>query len=189
VSFFFFFHHKKVEFDADLFLSTDDGVNCIKAACKDARFVAGAGACEIELSKHIQNFGAATPGLDQYAIKKFAESLEIVPRILAENAGKNATEVLSALFASHAAGNKYAGVNVEVSYENFCYKLLFRVVFTFCEQSEENYVVENVIKKDILDHLATKKSAIRLGADAAITVLRVDQIIMSKAAGGPKPRG
>merc|ERR1712113_350049 len=38
----------------------------------------------------------------------------------------------------------------------------------------------------VLDLLATKKEAIRLATDAAVTVLRVDQIIMSKPAGGPK---
>jgi T-complex protein 1 subunit theta len=36
---------------------------------------------------------------------------------------------------------------------------------------------------------STKWWAIKLAADAAVTVLRVDQIIMSKQAGGPKPRG
>jgi len=35
--------------------------------------------------------------------------------------------------------------------------------------------------------MVTKESGIRLSVDAALTVLRVDQIIMSKQAGGPKP--
>lgn len=39
-----------------------------------------------------------------------------------------------------------------------------------------------------MDALATKLSALRLACDAAITVLRVDTIVMSKQAGGPKPR-
>ncbi len=43
-------------------------------------------------------------------------------------------------------------------------------------------------KKGIFDSFATKMSALGLAADAALTVLRVDQIIMSKQAGGPKPR-
>ena len=38
----------------------------------------------------------------------------------------------------------------------------------------------------IMDLLHTKKEAIKLATDAAVTVLRVDQIIMSKPAGGPK---
>lgn len=50
-------------------------------------------------------------------------------------------------------------------------------------------MVNDVLSRNIWDHYQTKLSAIRLGVDAAVTVLRVDQIIMAKAAGGPKPRG
>lgn len=38
----------------------------------------------------------------------------------------------------------------------------------------------------VLDLLWTKKEAIRQATDAAVTVLRVDQIIMAKPAGGAK---
>ena len=38
----------------------------------------------------------------------------------------------------------------------------------------------------VRDGYAVKESALRLAVDAAVTVLRVDQIIMSKPAGGPK---
>lgn len=41
---------------------------------------------------------------------------------------------------------------------------------------------------EVYDHLVTKNWAIKLATDAAITVLRVDQIIISKPAGGPKPK-
>lgn len=37
-------------------------------------------------------FGEQT-GLDQYAIKKFAEALEVVPRILSETSGQDAEKV------------------------------------------------------------------------------------------------
>jgi T-complex protein 1 subunit theta len=39
-----------------------------------------------------------------------------------------------------------------------------------------------------VDCFTAKNSALRLANEAAVTVLRVDQIIMSKTAGGPKPR-
>ncbi len=42
--------------------------------------------------------------------------------------------------------------------------------------------------QQIFDLYSSKWWALRLAADAAVTVLRVDQIIMSKQAGGPKPR-
>lgn len=86
----------------------DDGVNTFKALTKDPRFVPGAGATEIELAKQLTSYGEVSvciqahfhcqycvmciyvqtcPGLEQYAIKKFAEGLETLPRALAENAG------------------------------------------------------------------------------------------------------
>lgn len=49
--------------------------------------MAGAGAVEIELAKRINSYGEKCPGLAQYAIQKFAESLEELPRALATNSG------------------------------------------------------------------------------------------------------
>ena len=48
--------------------------------------------------------------------------------------------------------------------------------------------VQDSLSLNVFDHLETKKWAIKLATDAAITVLRVDQIIISKPAGGPKPK-
>lgn len=62
------------------------------------------------------------PGLEQYAIQKFAQALETMPKILAENTGVKATEVLSQLYAAHQDGQKNVGVDVEVSrVGSFCY--------------------------------------------------------------------
>lgn len=149
----------------DIERAVDDAVNTARVLCKDGRMVGGAGAAEIELAHRIGEFGAATPGLEQYGIKKFGEALEVVPRILAENSGKVPTDVISALYAAHAAGKKEAGVDVD-----------------------GETPTKDVLAAGILDALATKSSALRLAAEAALTVLRVDQIIMSKQAGGPKPR-
>lgn len=49
-------------------------------------------------------FAKKQTGLEQYAITKYAEAFEVVPRTLAENSGLNATNVVSALYSAHAAG-------------------------------------------------------------------------------------
>lgn len=147
----------------DLERAVDDGVNTVKAICKNPHFLPGAGATEIELARQIRAFGESCPGLDQYSIKAYAESMEIVPRTLADNSGQQATDIISKLYAAHAAGEKHAGVEIEAPGG-----------------------VKNKAEEGILDSLECKVSAFRLAADAAITVLRVDCIIMSKAAGGPK---
>jgi len=143
--------------------SIADGVNVYKSMCKDPRFVPGAGATEIELAKLVQALGDSTPGLVQYAIKKFGEAFETVPRTLIENAGFNPTYVLPALYAAHQEGRSGAGIDIE------------------------DGTVRDVKELNVLDLLSTKLSAIRLSTDAVCTILRVDQLIMAKQAGGPKP--
>ncbi|KAI8999469.1 chaperonin Cpn60/TCP-1 family [Gaertneriomyces semiglobifer] len=148
----------------DIERAIDDGVNVIKAAAKDGRILPGAGAAEIEVARQLQSVAEKTPGLNQYAINKFAEALEVIPRTLAENAGLDSTEVISKLYAAHTQGQTSAGVDVE---------------------SEDNGIMDASAKK-IFDAFSIKYNAIKLATYAALTVLSVDQIIMSKPAGGPK---
>jgi T-complex protein 1 subunit theta len=98
----------------DVERAIDDGVNVIKALTRDARLVPGAGATEVALARRVAAYGEKTPGLNQHAIRKFAEALEVVPRTLAENAGLDATEVVAKLFSKHAnAANADVGVEIE----------------------------------------------------------------------------
>ena len=72
------------------------------------------------------------PGLEQYAIKKFAEAFEVVPRTMAENAGIKATELVSNLYAAHASGEKNVGFDIEVYFiyvPNFIFS--FKSLFYF----------------------------------------------------------
>jgi len=71
----------------DVERAIDDGVNVIKALTKDSRLVPGAGATEMQLVERISHFADKTPGLPQYAIRKYAEAFEVIPRTLAEAAG------------------------------------------------------------------------------------------------------
>jgi Chaperonin GroEL (HSP60 family) len=54
------------------------------------------------------------PGLEQYAVKKFATALEIFAKTLAENTGVKATEVISKLYAAHEEGKKNHGFDIDV---------------------------------------------------------------------------
>jgi T-complex protein 1 subunit theta len=147
----------------DVERAVDDGVNVYKTMCKDGRFLPGASATEIELARRLQSFGDSTPGLEQYAIRKYAEAFEVISRTLADNSGFNSTELLSNLYAAHTKGTISAGIDIE---------------------SGE---VVDAAKLGVYDLLLTKHNAIRLATATTATVLRVDQIIMSKPAGGPKP--
>ncbi|CAL4980550.1 unnamed protein product [Urochloa decumbens] len=146
----------------DLERAVDDGVNTYKSMCRDSRIIPGAAATEIGLAKRLKEFSLKETGLDQYAIAKFAESFEMVPRTLSENAGLSAMEIISSLYAEHAAGNTKVGIDLG---EGVC---------------------KDVSALKIWDLYVTKFFALKYSADAVCTVLRVDQIIMAKPAGGPR---
>jgi len=148
----------------DIERAIDDGVNTFKALTKDNRIVPGAGAIEIELARRVATFGESLPGLEQYSIKKYAESLEMVPKALAKNAGVKETEVLSKLYAAHHENKANSGVNIE----------------------GEGASVFDAAEANIIDLFITKYWGMKFATSAACTVLRVDQIIMAKKAGGPK---
>ncbi|CAI2363393.1 unnamed protein product [Moneuplotes crassus] len=141
----------------------DDGVNTVKNMTKNSAFCAGAGATEIHLSSQLQTYAKTQPGLDQYAVERFGQAFEVIPRTLAENAGLNAEEIIAKLF-SETAKSPFYGIDVE------------------------DGKVKDMKALEIYDSLECKSWAIKLAVDAVLTILKVDQIIMSKPAGGPKPR-
>ncbi|EPQ55239.1 T-complex protein 1 [Gloeophyllum trabeum ATCC 11539] len=151
----------------DLERAIDDGVNVIKSLMKDPKLVPGAGATELELAKRIEVYGSGLKGLSQHAVRRYASALEVVPRTLAENAfgAAEGNEVLSRLWAKHEEkGGEVWGVDVEAETDGTL----------------------SATEHKILDPLAAKSWAVKLGTEAAVAVLSVDSIIMSKPAGGPK---
>jgi len=156
----------------DLERAVDDGVHACKQLCRDGRLVPGAGASEMELAVQIRKYADSCPGLDQYAIRSFGKALEFVPRILAENAGLDAAVVLAGLSAAHANGNAMAGVDIEGGLNGS----------SLSSTNEDGTTVGILNDNAVVDILSTKLSAFRLAIDAALTVLKVDQIIMSKPA-------
>ncbi|KAF2180725.1 T-complex protein 1 [Zopfia rhizophila CBS 207.26] len=158
----------------DVERAIDDGVNVVKAITRDPRLVPGAGAAEMQLIERITGIAEKTPGLSQYAIRKYGEAFEVIPRTLAESAGLDATEVLSRLYTAHAAqkGRKDDEWTVGVDIEN-----------------NDNTGTLDARDEGILDLWVTKSWAIKLATEAARTVLSVDQIIVARQAGGPKMPG
>lgn len=150
----------------DIERAIDDGVNTFKGITRNGKFLPGAGATEIALSQRLLEYADTLPGLEQYAVRKFATALEVFPKALAENSGVNSNDVVQKLHLTHKAGNSTQGLDIE---------------------SEQPETVD-VKTTSIYDAYPTKYWGIKYAVGAATTILRVDQIIMAKRAGGPKPR-
>jgi len=144
----------------DVERAIDDGVNCIKTLCRDKRLVPGAGATEIHLAKKVQDYAKTQPGLDQYAIERFGQALEVIPRTIADNAGLKSEELLADLYSKTGESNHW-GIDVA------------------------DGKVKDVTEIGIYDAWETKSWALKLTVDACLTILKVDQIIMAKPSGGP----
>lgn len=112
------------------------------------------------LSQKLENEAKKLTGLDQYSYSRYAKAFEVFPRILAENAGLNANEFVPKMITANETEPR--GLNIVTG------------------------EIEPISKLQIHDHRKTKEWAIRLASEAAITILRIDQIIIAKPAGGPK---
>jgi len=156
----------------DIERAVDDGVNNFKILSKnplDAHMVAGAGAVEMGIAARVTEYGQTIETLEQYSVEKFAEAFEIYPRVLADNSGLPAQEVISLMYNAHGS-KKSAVMGVDIE----------------SNASEPSLV--NSLEKGILEPYDTKRWGIKYAVDAALTVLSVDSVIMAKPAGGPKPR-
>jgi T-complex protein 1 subunit theta len=195
----------------DVERAIDDGVNAMKALTKDPRLVPGAGATEMQLVERISAFADKTPGLAQYAIHKYAEAFEVIPRTLAESAGLDATEVLARLYTAHqrrpakTANGKVAeesseedeeedddeesGSGDSESSEEAPYWTTGIDLEAPATSSDPTAGTLDALEEGILDLMVSKSWAIRLATEAARTVLSVDQIIVARQAGGPKLPG
>ncbi|KAL8796341.1 MAG: hypothetical protein Q9195_001248 [Heterodermia aff. obscurata] len=175
----------------DIERAIDDGVNVVKAITRDAKLVPGAGATEMQLIERISAFGEKTPELSQYAIKKYAESFEVIPRTLAESAGLDATEVLATLYAAHHKSSQSASSSSSSGSSDSSESSEEEDDWTMGVDLENEDGTGTLDAKDegILDLLVSKQWAIRLATEAVRTVLSVDQIIVARQAGGPKPPG
>ncbi|XP_075226574.1 chaperonin containing TCP1 subunit 8 [Lycorma delicatula] len=148
----------------DIERAIDDGVNTFKGITKDGRLVPGAGATEIELARQVVSYGETLPGLEQYTVKKFGTALETFVKILADNTGIKSNELISNLYAAHQEGKKNAGFDIE----------------------GDGAAVKDAVEAGVFDLYLTKYWALKYATNAACTILKVDQIIMAKRAGGPK---
>ncbi len=132
-----------------------DSLGDITAALKNERVVAGAGATETEVSRNLRKYSEKLSGREQLAVMAFAESMEVIPRTLAENSGLDPIDILTALKARHDEGKKWAGVDV------FTGK------------------IADAWKLGIIEPLKVKIQAVQSAVEVSNMILRIDDIIAS----------
>jgi len=138
-----------------------DALMVTGVALQDKKIVAGGGAPEIELSLQLHRYAATVGGRNQLAIEAFAKALEVIPRALAENAGLDPIDMIVAIRAAHESGKKTFGLDVN-----------------------EGKPVD-MQKAGVIEPLKVKTQAVTSAAEAAVMILRIDDIIASSKSGAP----
>jgi len=147
----------------------EDALRVVSVALEDKKFVAGGGSPEIELSLRLRDYAASVGGRAQLAIEAFANALEIIPRTLAENAGLDPIDMLVAMRAEHEKKGADA--------RNFGLDVF-------------NAKAGNMLDAGVIEPLRVKTQAVASAAEAAVMILRIDDVIASagKPGGeGPSP--
>jgi chaperonin GroEL (HSP60 family) len=140
-----------------------DALMVVKDVVQDPKIVAGGGAPEIEVATKLRKFAQSLSGREQLAVNAFAEAMEAIPSILAENAGLDPIDVLVELRAIHEKGNKWFGVNVLEG------------------------KVDDMAKLNVYEPLVVKKQIIKSASEAATMILKIDDVIASSSAREARP--
>ena len=143
--------------------SLHDAKCVVRNVVQDPHLVAGGGAPEEEVATKLREFAKSFSGREQLAVLKFAEAMEEVSLTLAENSGLDPVDILVELRAAHSRGEKSAGVNVF------------------------NGKISDLSKSSVLEPASVKKQAIKSATEAAITLLKIDDVIAASAPKGPAP--
>ncbi|HEX9341383.1 MAG TPA: thermosome subunit beta [Thermoplasmata archaeon] len=143
--------------------SLEDATSVVAVAIEDGKVITGGGSSATEIALALRDHASTVGGREQIAIESFADAVEAIPRTLAENAGLDPIDILIELRKEHKKGNKYAGINV------FTGK------------------VSDMKKENVIEPIRVGTQAISSATDAAVMVLRIDDVIAAKAgAGGGK---
>ena len=144
-----------------------DALSVVADVVNKPKVVTGGGAIEAALSKRLREYAMKVGGREQLAIEAFADTLEMIPRTLAENGGLDPIDVMVELRAAHAKkGGENQGVDVIKG------------------------GIKDMKKLGVIEPLRVTEQAIRSAAEAASMILRIDDVIAAaKPPPTPPPRG
>ncbi|CAA2945099.1 T-complex 1 subunit alpha [Olea europaea subsp. europaea] len=138
-----------------------DALCIVKRTLESNTVVAGGGAVEAALSVYLENLATTLGSREQLAIAEFAESFLIIPKVLAVNAAKDATELVAKLRAYHHTAQTKADK-----------KHLSSMGLDLGKGT-----VRNNLEAGVIEPAMSKVKIIQFATEAAITILRIDDMI------------
>ncbi len=139
-----------------------DALCVVRDVVEDQKIVGGGGAPEMETAIQLRKYAATLGGREQLAVEIFADSLDIIPKTLAENAGLDQINSIMKLRASHQRGNKFAGQDLD-----------------------SDKIIDDMMAAGVVEPTVVKIQAIKSSTEATSMILRIDDVIASARSAGP----
>jgi archaeal chaperonin len=148
--------------------SVHDAMMAVKDVVEYPYAVIGGGASEAIVSYTIREWSNSLSGRAQLAVEKFADGIETIPLVLAQNAGMDPLDTQVQLRAKATTSKPKYGIDVL------------------------NAKVADLSAKDVYEPLAVKEQVINAATEAACMILRIDDVIAagkSNMPSGPSSGG
>ena len=146
--------------------SIHDSLCVVKRVLESNKLCAGGGAVEVALAIYLDDFARTLGTREQLAIAEFSEALQIIPKTLAMNAAKDATDLIAKLRVLHNTALKESGDGDEA-----------KKALIYSGLDLTNGKVRNNLKAGVLEPSMSKVKSLKFATEAAITILRIDDLI------------
>lgn len=142
-----------------------DVLMVIKRVLESAAVVAGGGAVEAALSIYLERKAQSLGTREHLAVSEFSQALLVIPRTLSVNAAHDAIDLVAKLRANH-----YAAQSSQKNAD---------LVYTGLDLTKGS--VRNNLQCGIVEPAISKIKCLRFATEAAITILRIDDMIKLNA--------
>jgi len=141
--------------------SVHDALCVVKRVLESKSVVVGGGCVEAALSIYLENFATSLSSREQLAIADFAKSLLVIPKTLSINAAKDSSDLVAKLRAYH---NSSQTKKEHAQLKN-------------CGLDLYEGLVKDNKKAGVFEPAISKVKSLKFATEAAITILRIDDMI------------
>ncbi len=134
-----------------------DALDVVSTALDSGEVVPGAGATETAVADRIRSEAAGIEGRKQLAVTAFADAVDILPRTLAANTGRDPIDALVDLRAAHESDGR-AGLIT----------------------NGETVTIGDPVEYGVVDPADVKREAVESATEAATMIARIDDVIAAE---------
>ncbi|ETS83205.1 T-complex protein 1 subunit alpha [Pestalotiopsis fici W106-1] len=153
--------------------SVHDSLCAVKRTLESGKVVPGGGAVETALHIYLEEYAGTVGSREQLAIGEFAQSLLVIPKTLAVNAAKDASELVAQLRARHAVSQRTQEGDASLDEKSIARMKGYRNYGLDLARGK----VQDEVKAGVLEPSISKVRQLKSAVEATIAIMRIDTLI------------